>query len=46
MELVADGLGLGNTGVCGELPLALLAPAGHLMHDEVAEGESLLEGDG
>jgi hypothetical protein len=38
LELVADGLVLGNIGMRGELPWALLATAGHLMHDEVAEG--------
>jgi hypothetical protein len=38
MELVADGSGPGNTVSRGELPWALLAVAGPLMHDEVAEG--------
>jgi hypothetical protein len=38
MELVAGGMGLGNTGMRGNLPWALLTLAGHLMHDEVAEG--------
>jgi hypothetical protein len=37
-ELVLDGLGLGNTGVRGELPWALLTSVGHLMHDEVIDG--------
>jgi hypothetical protein len=38
MELVADGSGLGNTSLRGELPWTLLVAAGHLMRDEVAEG--------
>jgi hypothetical protein len=38
MELVADGSGLGNTTLRGELPWALLATTGHLKSDEVAEG--------
>jgi hypothetical protein len=38
MKLVADKLGLGSTGLRGELPWALLAAVGHLTRDEVAEG--------
>jgi hypothetical protein len=38
MDLVADGLGLGNTNMRGELPWALLPLTDHIMHDEVAEG--------
>jgi hypothetical protein len=37
MEFVVDGLGLRNTGLCGELQWALLAVAGHLIRDEVAK---------
>jgi hypothetical protein len=38
MELMVDRSGLGNISLRGELPWALLAAAGHLMRDEVAEG--------
>jgi hypothetical protein len=38
MDLVADGLSLGNTNIRGELPWALLPLSDHIMHDEVAEG--------
>jgi hypothetical protein len=38
MELVSGGLGLGNTGLRGDLPWALLVVTSHLMRDEVAEG--------
>ena len=38
MELMADGSGLGNIGLRGELPWALLAAAVHLMRDEATEG--------